>query len=241
MKKNESARDYNFSDAALKQECDIKAKSVLRDIAKFATRGVNAANVATFINLSTSFGDLPTDEELQGDVSITTLDKDTAAENLKVSIRTVRIMAANKYGQGTPKYDKFAFEGMDKMNDNDLFRLGKRTVRVANLSLADLSSEGLTAAVIASTNGLVTIFDNFIDAKDDAVNARDIKTQERVDSGNVLYKELVRLSNTGKDLFASTDPARYNDYIIYDEPKSKPAVTPVNPPSDATDTANPVV
>lgn len=241
MKKGNSIRDYRFSDATLKQECDSKAKSITRDILKFNARGVTAATVTAFSTLSTNFGNLPTDEELKADVSQATLDKDTAAENQKIAIRSIRTMAANKYGEGSPKYKKFGFKDMGTLNDNDLHRLGKRVVRVAPGSLSDLNLEGLNAALIASLNGLVTIFDNAIDAKDDAVNNRDIKTQERIDSGNVLYKELVRLCNIGKDLFASTDAARYNDYIIYDEPKVNPVVPPANPPSNTTDTTNPVV
>lgn len=234
MKKPDSVRDYHLSDAELKQNCDLTAKSIFRDMVKFATRGVTAATTTSLTNLSALFGDLPTDEELKADQAQSTLEKDTAAENLRVAIRSLRTMASNKYGQGAPKYDKYGFEGMDKMTDNELYRSGKRSVRVATTDLSNLASEGLSTAFISNLNGLVAIFDNAIDAKDDAVNLRDIKAQERVESGNALYKELVRLSNIGKDLFASTDPARYNDYIIYDSPKSKPDSLPTTPPTSTT-------
>lgn len=226
MKKKELIRDYHFSDANLKQDVDKVLRSVQRDNVKFATRGITPAIITTILTQSTNFGDILTDVELLADVESATADKNTAAENLRIAIRTIRTMAANKFTDESPKYSKYGFEDINKPIDDKLFRLGKRVVRVANIQLTDLASEGLTAPIITSLGLLVNTFDVAIDVKEDVVNTRDIKTQERVDSGNALYKEMVRLCSIGKDLFASSDPARYNDYIIYDTPTVQSVPTP---------------
>ena len=86
---------------------------------------------------------------------------------------------------------------------------------------ADLASEGLTQEKIDNINNLDAIFEDAIDNQLSAVGARDISAQDRILKGNLIYKETLRLCNIGKDLFFKTDPARYNDYIIYDAPKRK--------------------
>ncbi len=217
-KKKESIRDYRFSDGILKQKADDIASSVTRDITQFNTRGVTADTVTAFETLAQEFDDLPTDEEAQGDVSDATEIKDAAAEALKVKIRTIRTMAQNKWGDGAAKYRSFGFEGMDDMNDSDLHRLGKRVGRRATANLAALESEGLTEDMITALGTANTTFDDAIDAMEDKVKDRDLSTQSRVDKGNACYKELVRLCNIGKDLWAARDEAKYNDYVIYNTP-----------------------
>jgi hypothetical protein len=46
--------------------------------------------------------------------------------------------------------------------------------------------------------------------------------------GNVLYAELVKLCNTGKDIFYSLNEAKYNDYVIYNTPTGKVEVLPTD-------------
>ena len=228
-KKRESIRDYKFSDGKLKQLSDETANSVTRDITEFTVRGVTAATVTAFETNAEDFDNLPTDEEKQGEVSVAAEEKRGAADKLKVAIRTIRTMAQDKWGVTAAKYRTFGFEGMDEMTDNDLHRLGKRVVRRATIYLTELASEGLTAPMIANLVTYNTAFDDGIDAVIDAEKDRDIATQTRADKGNELYKELVRFCNIGKDIWASKDEAKYNDYVIYNTPGAAPPPPPVPP------------
>lgn len=226
--KKPSVRDYKFSDGQIKQSADGIVVCVQRDAASFATRGVTAATVTTFSGTITSFDNVPTDEELLGPVIVATENKDIIAENLRVGVRTVRTMAENKYGANAALYRTFGFDGLSEVSDEQLYRVAKRVSRVATAQLAGLASEGLTAAFITNLTGMATSFDTAIDVQEDAINARDLKTQERIDKGNLVYKEMVRLCNIGKDLFSTTDEAKYNDYVIYNTPSAKPeAAVPV--------------
>jgi len=219
-------RNYKFSDGFLKQKADDIIGSVQRDIAQFATRGVTAATITALQSSIVSFDNTQTDEELQGALSGATDAKNVLASNLKTAIRTVRTMAENKLGTSHALYRAYGFDGMDEMRDEELYRLGKRMVREATVQLSQLASEGLTTAMITSLNTLNTNFDNAIDAQEGAVKNRDIKTQERIEKGNAVYKEIVRLCNTGKDIFSTTDEAKYNDYVIYDTPSGVSDIVP---------------
>ncbi len=225
------ARDYNFSDATLKQKADIIALCVLRDIILFATRGITNTVVLAFKAMVEAFDNIPTDDELQGDASIATENKEKSGELLKSIIRTIRTMAENKWGTMSSHYKAFNFDGIDTLSDDQLHRMAKRVVRVATKQLSDLASEGLTIDIINDLKSADTKFDDDIDVHAEAVRQREIVKIERIEKGNEVYKEMSKLCNTGKDLFASTNEAKYNDYIIYDTPTG-------NAPEDATQTGS---
>jgi hypothetical protein len=231
-KKKVSVRDYQFSDGVLKQKADDVVGSVQRDLTSFSTRGVSATTVTNLQTLITAFDNTQTDEELQGALSVTTDAKNVLADSLKLAIAVVRSMAENKFGVESALFRSFAFDGMSVMSDEQLYRLGKRVIRVATAQLTQLASEGLTAAVITNLTSITTNFDTSIDVQQEAVKNRDIKTQDRVEKGNAVYKEITRLCNTGKSIFVNTDEAKYNDYVIYNTPTGTdetPLVPPVTP------------
>lgn len=227
--KKKSERDYKFSDGELKHKADSIASNVTRDMDAFNTRGVTADTISQFQENIALFDNMPDEVEVQGDASIATELKNAQAEALRVHIRTIRTMAGNVWHKDSAIYRSFGFEGMDEMNDERLYRLGKRVTRVATARLTDLSGQGLTATMIDNLLINCTDFDTAIDNQEAAESNRDIKTQARIESGNLVYKDLVRLCNTGKDLWAATNEAKYNDYVIYDTPGSPPANEPLVP------------
>lgn len=228
MKKQEVTRNYSFSDAFLIQKCDDVSGSVTRDQTDFTDRGFSAADNTAFKEQSEDFGELPTDEELEGAVSDATEIKDEKAEDVRVSIRMFRTAAENKWGVKKAKYRIYGFDGMDDLNESDLVRLGKRVGRVANAQLADIGN-GITDAKIIAHNAKVNALDDAIDAKEEAVKARDIATEDRIEAGNALYAVLVKVCNTGKDIWVTRDEAKYNDYVIYDTPSGGPEPPPTPP------------
>lgn len=221
-------REYNFSDAELKKNADSIIGNVQRDAEQFAVRGVSDEKIAQVQAKVVGFGDIPTDVELLGAVSAATLNKDTVAENVRVNVRSVRTMAQNCHGAKSPLYRSFGFEGMDTLSDGQLYFLGKRVLREATAQMGTLAAEGLTDAVLGQLQISITDLDNCIQAKQLADKERDVQTQIRINAGNALYREIVRFCNTGKDIWASTDPARYNDYLIYSSPSAAPANAGIN-------------
>jgi len=218
MSKKPERKNYNLTYAALKQKADDIVNSIRRDNAEFATRMVTPETVTGFEGKIQDFDDVPTDKELLADISIATEAKDQGRAGMLTKIRTIRTMAGNKYGERDAKYGKYGFENLTTQSDEKLCRMAKRVSRTANANIAELATEGLTEAFLTELDAIVKKFDDDIDNKVTAEKNRDIITQERIAKGNLVYKELVRLTNTGKDLWAATDEAKYNDYVIYDTP-----------------------
>ena len=50
----------------------------------------------------------------------------------------------------------------------------------------------------------------------DKVADRDIAVENRIETGNTIYKEMVLLCDIGKDIWAETDLAKYENYAIYE-------------------------
>jgi hypothetical protein len=183
MKKKEVEREYNFSDAFLIQKCDDVIESVTRDQAEFTGRGFTLADRNAFQTKRDDFDALPTDEELESDVTAATEIKDDAAEALRVSaealrvsVRTIRTAAENKWGTHKAKYRAYRFDGMDEMSDAQLVRLGKRVGRVATIQLPDLSP-AIDLPRVTAHVALVNDLDVQIDNKESAVEDRDIATE----------------------------------------------------------------
>ena len=220
--KKELQRNYTFADTSLRRKAIGVTDCVMRDFDFYITRGVTLVRLNIFEEMIEAFDKLPYDDQMLGKVIIATEDRNKKAEDLRVAIRTHRNMVENKWGIRSFKYRIYKFDRLNQNSDETLHRLARAVRMYAPAQLADLSTEGLTQEKIDNINNLDAIFEDAIDHQLAAVGARDIQTQDRILKGNLIYKEMLRLCNIGKDLFFKTDPARYNDYIIYDAPKRKP-------------------
>jgi hypothetical protein len=219
--KQSAVREYHFPDYKLVILADDMLQTATRDLTKFETRGINAAWIDHVQTMSVAFLNIPSDVDLTGRVAIATEAKDIAAEAVRVHIRSIRTMAINALGTGTARYRAFGFDGMNDMRDEVLYFLCKRTLREGEAQMEKLASEGLTVERLNTIAQALEYFEQTFTGKQLAEKARDIQTEDRIVAGNALYREIVRICNTGKDLFVGTDEARYNDYIIYNTPSGK--------------------
>ena len=228
MEKQEVTRDYRMGDPILIGKCIEVHAFMQRDAAPFNDFNVMAPDIAAFNDNINSFQDIETDEELQGVVSEYTELKDAKADEVKVAVRAILTRAQNKFGLGTARYKKFGTKGMDAFDDLQLLACSKRVKRVAEGFLALLGAVGLTAAMVTALDVLNEAFEKTIEDQRDAIADRDIATEDRIEQANELYKLLVDYCNIGKNIWVTTDEAKYNDYVIYDTPTgaAPPVVTP---------------
>jgi hypothetical protein len=216
MSKLNETRLYSMADANLKQLADDLENTIERDATDFATRNIGTPQLTAYEALIADFDATTTDVELKGAVSATVALKDATAENIKTAVRTVRSMAEQAYST-KGLYKTFGFEEMGRLSDNDLYRMARRVVRTATKRQADLAGQGFTPAQLTGLATLATQLDDQLDNIHDAETERDVETQGRVQKGNKLYKEVMRLASIGKSLFADTDEARYNDYVMLEK------------------------
>ncbi len=216
MKKQPTQRKYNFPDADLYLQCLERIKHAKRDIIQFESYGYGKERLMTFLTNCDKFSKLPDDDELVGDQMITTDKKYTAAEKLKSAIRSIMTRVAIKYNNRSGRYRKFGTAKMGDMTDAQLLFCGRRVVRVARQQIDFLDDVGINETNIKRVVDASHDFETALNIQQDKVADRDIAVERRVELGNKLYQELVVLCNIGKDIWAESDPAKYENYTIYE-------------------------
>jgi hypothetical protein len=227
-KKQMAVRNYGFSDGELKQYGDEIINSIERDIVEFAERGMTTVRLNNLQQKLVNFDELPTDEILEGIKIDATQDKDTARNNAEIAARSIFVMAENKFGTDSGKYKQFGNAAFSRQSDNQFYRTLKTIKTSADKFLLDLAEEGLTQEMIDNLVKLTAFFDKAIDDQNTAIKSRDIATEERIEAGNALYADLVKVCNTGKDIWYNKNEAKYNDYVIYTSPTIKDNTTNPN-------------
>ncbi len=216
MKKQSSNRQYNFPDADLYIQCMEKIKFAHRDIKHFEQYSYSKSRLSGFLNQCNKFRALPDDDELLGDQMVLTEKKKEASEKLKAAIRSIMTRVEMKYNNRTGRYRKFGTSKMGDMSDAQLLFCGRRVIRVARAQMDFLTDVGLSDKNIQRVADSAQAFENALNFQQDKVSDRDIAVEQRVDLGNKLYNEYVVLCNIGKDIWAETDFAKYENYVIYE-------------------------
>jgi hypothetical protein len=139
--------------------------------------------------------------------------KNDAAKQLKKAIILVRNMAEIAFN-GKGKYNSFGFENLSRLTDMELCRMCGRVVRLGNKLFAPLAQQGLTKAMLDNVTTLASQFLEAINEMDKAAEDRELEAQNRVEKGNLLWKETSILASIGKNLFEDTNEAKYNDYVL---------------------------
>ncbi|MES2620461.1 MAG: hypothetical protein V4615_06380 [Bacteroidota bacterium] len=170
-------------------------------------------------------------------------EKDAAREAALVPARALRTAAQNVFGEDTGKYKRFGFKDMNELPDNELPRALRRMKRVGDALQAELAGEGIDAAFFTAFALDITAYDDSIENVRIAEEERDLLAEERGEKGNILYKEVVRVCNIGKDVYAGVSESKYNDYVIerfigtrsgntvvYEGNLNSPGTIPINTP-----------
>ena len=208
-------RIYKFADSWLIELCNRTRNFILRDIAEFGAYSVDALVMDAFQTETNTFEAFQTDEELAGVQSEKTEAKDAAVEAVKTDIRSIMARVESKHKSHTARYRRFGTKGMNAMDNNHLLACGRRVARVATAVLADYADVGLTALIITGLETKCQTLEVALDEQSDAIADRDIATEDRIELGNALYDKLMDYCSFGQQIWAETDEAKYNDYIIY--------------------------
>jgi hypothetical protein len=227
MNENMPARIYNFSDAKLVQIVDAKIISATRDLTDLTPRGVTAARLEALETANEAFKILPTDEWWEGQLSLAVEARNTSRNLLESKLGNVRTMAQNVWGDKSVKYGTYKFEGMLALEDAKLVSRARGIFQQATLDAADLLAEGCTPAFLTALDELIKDFDDKQDLVRQTESDRHNAVEARVNAGNAIYTEVDKICNTGKDVYRETDPAKYDDYIIYNTPSGSSGNTAV--------------
>jgi hypothetical protein len=213
-------RDYNMTDPELCMFASNLVITITRDQAQFTTRGVTAAMVTSFKALGDAFEVFPPDAYYLTDYLLATETKNVTRESLIIKLRAILGYAKIKYGPTSLQVKRFNAGDMTRQDDMKFLTTCRLAVKVANDYLADLTPIGLTAAMITDLTTTANTFESNLNSISSAQTNRDMKTQERISKGNELYSFVSRYCEIGKIIWEDVDPAKYNDYVIYDSGSS---------------------
>lgn len=216
MKKQSINREYNFPDADLYAQSMERISYIKRDKKAFESYAYTTTKLQRFEQLCQTFANLPNDDELVGIQMEMTSKKNEAREALKTAIRSVMTRVANQYNKKSGHYRKFGTTKMNDMSDPKLLLCGRRVVRVSNNLLGHLVETGLHPKHIDAVKKAAAAFENSIHIQQDKIADRDISVESRIELGNELYQELVLACDIGKDIWAESNKAKYDNYCIYE-------------------------
>lgn len=216
MKKQHTHRQYNFPDADLYLQCIERIAYARRDIAHFKTYQYDEHKLSRLAAACEKFRSLPDDNELVGDQMIVTEKKYAAADRLKSAIRSLMTRVELKYSNRTGRYRKFGTTKLGDMTDAQLLFCGRRVVRVARQQLDFLADTGVNENLLRRIQEATQEFENALHIQHDKSADRDIAVETRVEEGNKLYQELVIICQIGKDIWDNLDPAKYENYTLYE-------------------------
>ena len=221
MPKKTAVRGYTLADADLAQLADDVVHLVQRDSTEFATRGVNAARLTAFKAKRDDFKLADTDQFMESLKMVKTETKNNLRDQLEVQLRTLITMAENTWERGSAHFKSLGDLAVSQMTDQDLVRNANNIIRVCTAYLTALAPEGMTSPMLVTAEIIRISFDDSIDEQVRAIQLRDIRTEERINLGNALYDEVVKICNSGKNIWENVNEAKYNDYVIYSSTSAK--------------------
>ena len=209
-------RVYKMSDASLSDTCMRLLVGANRDLATLTNYGWNQARIDAVESARMAFSDLPDDVELTGMMVETTANKNqlrkAATDHCAVEIM---LRVSQHYGEDSPTLKRFRAGELYTTTDHGCWLVMKRILRQATLLLAELSTEGLAQSHLDTLAQYITDLNDAMLAQDEAIDERDRAVQGRIEAGNALYADMVKLADVGKRIWLNIDESKYNDYVLY--------------------------
>lgn len=214
MRKTLIKRNYILSDTDLIATSKEKSSLLKRDAVEFSEFGVDATEIAAFDTEIEDFSDIPQDHIVVALQMGTTDLKNDKAEEVRVAIRSVMARVQLRYGVNSAVYKKFGTEKLAQLGDADLYLLGKTVAFIGREYLTELSGQGLTVAILDELEAICSAFEKMLINQKVAIGNRTILQENRILSGNALYKKLMNFLNIGLRIWETTSEAKANDYTI---------------------------
>jgi hypothetical protein len=220
------------------EQVAAKAENLLlaatRDLADLDEYGINSTLLTAF---STKFEDvtsLKIDDVWVQEVAIKNQEVYLTAALLRTMIRGIVGRAALVFGENSLQVKTFRAEQLTRQSARRLIDTAKNVIIKAGEYLSQLAVRGLTQDIIDNLEATLAVYETKRAAANSHSDARSIAAQERLIAYNSLYDDMVVIAGAGKLKFGETDPARYQDYVIYDTfggantPPAAPVITSIS-------------
>lgn len=213
-KSKKTKRLYKFSDGTLERLANKTKNNIEKNQAQLAARGINAATITHLQVLINNFKNFSTDIESRSPNIDAVQAKKTTRQTLTGFINTLRSACNNVFGQNSPTYQRFEFDTIARLKENNYLKAAKKVVRLGQQQQTQLASEGINPLFFSQMQQAIVNYKEAISTADTAKEKRYFEAETRIEKGNILYKEIVRLCSIGKEVFAPISKATYNAYNI---------------------------
>ena len=215
MATNVIQRNYNMLDSDLCMFVSNLCNTLTHDLASLSILGLTASKIASFKALEDAFEVFPPDATYIGNIMIATGNKKLLRDQIIETVKIMALRVETKWGLSSGKYKRLNLTAPSQLTDDMLLTTSRDMQTKVTEYLTDLVDFGLTQLMLDNWETLNDQFELARNAQADAMSERDEKTQERIAKGNELYSWVVTYCNFGKRIFENTNPAKYNDYVIY--------------------------
>ena len=154
--------------------------------------------------------------------------KTAKAELVKEAIRNMVTRCQIKWGVDSWQEKSLGVKGMNKYTDDTLLSAGRRVHSQMTTFLPDLADTGLTQAMLDDMDDLNEEFEVAKNSQYTKTSERENDTEIRINKGNEIYSLVSTYCEIGKRVYAKSDPAKYNDYIIYSAASPGSLTAPTN-------------
>ena len=208
-------RNYNITDAELCMFTSNLCNTMTRDLADLTDFWITAPKIAALKALGDAFEYLPSDEVSLAYVIAATEAKTAKAELVKEQIRNMVTRCQIKWGVDSWQEKSLGVKGMNKYTDDTLLSAARRVHTQMTSYLPDLADTGLTQAMLDDMDALNEELEVAKNEQYTKTSEREQDTEVRINDGNELYALVATYCEIGKRVYVKSDPAKYNDYIIY--------------------------
>lgn len=215
MVQNDVKRSFNMTFSELTMTARNLCVVLVRDLDELSIFGLTSTSISNLSLLVKTFENMRTDIEFEGDVMVKTQEKLLLSEQVKDQIRFMSVRVDAAFGTNSVVYDTFRFYDLNLLSDRDLYEALRRITRLANQYIDELSVYGVSAALIIQLEELQVEFLNAMDTQESAQDTRRIASSERTIAANEIYSFVSNYSNFGKKLYVKSNPAKYQDYVLY--------------------------
>ena len=208
-------RNYHLTDADMIMFASLLARNLKADIADLAEFGVTMEKVTAFKAQSDEFELILPDEVYLSVITGAVEEKNAKAAELKEEIRVNYTRVVARWGENSVEARSLGMKGMNELSESELFAFARRFQVLLGRYQPNLVDYGLTPEKLLAFQTLTDEFEIAMGNVNDKMLERDAATKARVEKGNALYEQIVKYTEFGKRAFANTDPAKYNEYVIY--------------------------
>ncbi|GAB5466186.1 MAG: hypothetical protein Kapaf2KO_16220 [Candidatus Kapaibacteriales bacterium] len=213
-------RDYNLEDQELWSFVSDTIVNMTRDETEFAERGVTTIDRDAFEAEGNAFEQILPDTYYRGRITSAVATKDVSKKTTETLVQTVSGYVQQKFGLNSGEYKSLGIKGYGTMREGQQITAARQCANVAEDLLLDLTGIGLTQAKIDELKAAAQTYEDGRNEVSKREGTRENKTRERIDAGNSLYAKLSEYCEIGKLIWENTNPAYYNDYIIYKSSQS---------------------